>query len=78
MFASGTEDNLDTILVFLLQHILKIRDLAVGLFLINDMDIYVKQQCLQTWADKAEILFTNHLLKTSIRIFLNKANDWPP
>ena len=37
-FVSGTEDNYDIIWAFLLQLMLESRDLAVGLFLINDID----------------------------------------
>ena len=57
------------------QHMLENIHLAVGLFLINDMYIYVGQEHLQTWASKTKI-FMAQLLKTDIFIFSNTVNDW--
>ena len=51
------------------------RHLTVELFFINERDIYVKQQLLQTWANEAEILFMAYLFKTVIRVFSNTASD---
>lgn len=76
LFVSGTEDNHEIILDFLLQHMFENRHTTVRPFLINYLDINVEQQRLQTWASETEILFKTRLLKTDICVFSNTVNDW--
>ena len=52
------------------------RELAVELFLINDMDTYVEQQQrLRTWPCETEFIFMAHLHRTNICLFSNTSKS---
>ena len=63
---SGTEEHHNIVRVFLLQHMLQIREIVREPLGINDMQEYVNQHGLRAWASEKEIFMMAHLLKTDI------------